>query len=366
MSPDRTKVTQGSGRRPVEVPASLDRAAAIAWRILVVAAAIAVTGLVFVELRVVVVPLLVAMFIAAALGPPAARLADRGWPPLAATWAVIVASAILLVALGWVVLPRLIADLGEIGTALAEAYDDIKEWLVEGPVGLAPDTIDNFEDQIFSNLQGGGVTGLFDRAASAIEIITGIVLTLIVAFFYIKDGRRFAGSLLDALPSDRRPRTRIAMDKGWEVLQRYLVGVVVVGVVDAAAIGIGLAIIGVPLVLPLMAITFFAAFFPIVGAIVAGLIATLIALASGGLSDALLVVGLTTLVQQLDSDLVAPLVYSRAIRLHPLVVILALASGAVLAGIIGALLAVPIVAIAHGVRTAWRETDGATPAAEAS
>jgi predicted PurR-regulated permease PerM len=135
---------------------------------------------------------------------------------------------------------------------------------------------------------------------------------------------------------------------------------------DAIIIGIGLLIIGVPHVLPVMVLTFLAAFFPLVGAIFAGAVATLLALASGGIADALLVVGLTVLVQQVDGDVIAPVVYSRAVSLHPLAVLIALTVGAISAGIIGAFLAVPTLAVAVAVVKAWQETGRSLSAEQAA
>lgn len=190
-----------------------------------------------------------------------------------------------------------------------------------------------------------------------LEGLAALMLTMVVSFFYVKDGKKFRRRVVAWFPSDLQEKASTAMTAGWKVLQRYLSAILIVGAVDATLIGIGLAIIGVPLVLPVVILTFIAALFPLVGAIFAGAIVTLLALATGGPGDALLVLALTVAVQQLDGDIVAPAVFSRAVDLHPLTILLSLAVGAVLAGALGAFLAVPTVAVGMAVRESWRNAD---------
>ncbi len=343
------------GLRDGTVPAWLQTTAAVAWRLLIVIAAVVALGAVFSRLQVIVVPLLVAMLIAAAFAPPVRWLAGRGLPPLLATWIMILVSVAVVAGAGWLLTPPLVAGFSDLGAAVGDAYADVKVWLVEGPLQLDQADVDDTEAQIVDRITRVVETDLPSRAGLLVEILTGFFLTLVIAFFYVKDANRFRDGFVRMFPKHDRRRALAAFARAWAVLRRYLLGVVVVGAADAVIIGIGLAIIGVPHVVPVMVITFLAAFFPLIGAIFAGGVAALLALASGGLTDALLVVGLTIVVQQLDGDLIAPMVYSRAVALHPLTVLIALTAGAVLAGIVGAFLAVPVLAVVMATTTAWRE-----------
>ena len=351
--PDPDDRSTAETLRDGDVPGWLRNAAAVSWRSLVVIALAAVVVFGLVHLRVIFIPLALALLIAAVLGPPARWLMGRGWPPTLATWALSLVVLTLLVGLGWLLVPQFASGLADIGPALGDAYEEVREWLVEGPLGIDPSTIEGIEETAADRARDLIETGVTTQAGLFLEILTAFVLTLVVAFFYIKDGEMFRGVILDRFPTEVRDRAARAMDQGMTVLRRYLLGTVVVGLVDATVIGIGLVLIGVPLVVPLMAFTFLAAFFPLVGAIVAGLLATLVALAAGGAGDALLVLLLTIVVQQIDGDVVAPLVYSRAVNLHPLAILLALTAGAAIAGILGAFLAVPLMAVVVAMRKAW-------------
>lgn len=344
--------------RDGQVPSWLRTAAAVGWRLLVVCAVVFVAAAVVSRFQVIVVPLIVALLIAAFLAPPVRWMERRGVHSLVATWIVILAGAALVAGLGWLIVPRLAAGFGDFGTALTEAYQDSRAWLIEGPLALDPADVQDTEDRIAHRFRQLAETGLTTRATLIVEVITAIFLTLVITFFYVKDGPAFRDKILGLVPEEDRRRARAALHEGWWVTQRYLLAVVVVGAVDAVIIGAGLAVIGVPHVLSLMALTFLAAFFPLVGAIFAGGVAAMLALGAGGVSDALLVIGLTVIVQQVDGDVVAPLVYSRAVDLHPLAVLLALTAGAVIGGIIGAFLAVPALAVTLAVARTWRAPAG--------
>jgi predicted PurR-regulated permease PerM len=186
------------------------------------------------------------------------------------------------------------------------------------------------------------------------ELITGLILSLFLTFFFVKDSERFTRWILDFAGRERAPHLREMGQRSATAVSGYLRGQAAVGAVDALFIGIGLAILGVPLVVPLAFLTFVAAFLPLVGAVVAGALAALVALVTKGVTTALIVVGITLLVQQLEGHLLAPLLLGRAVSLHPVVIILALAAGSILGGIIGAFLAVPIAAVVTAVGTYLR------------
>jgi predicted PurR-regulated permease PerM len=177
--------------------------------------------------------------------------------------------------------------------------------------------------------------------------VAGILLTLPLTFFFVKDGRRIATWLTDRMvPPAHRTLAFGVEEKAWQTLGGYLRGTALMGVIEGTIIGVTLVLIGAPLVLPLAVLTFFGAFFPLVGATLAGIVAGLVVLAANGLADALIVGAVVVAVQQLDGDVLAPFVLGRAVRLHPLVILLALTAGAVLGGAVGAFLAVPTTAVA--------------------
>ena len=338
------------------VPLWLRTAAALAWRLVVIAIALVALTTLVSRFQVIIVPLMIAVLIAAVFARPVRWLSGKGVPPLLATWLMILASAALVAAATWFLAPRLIDGFSDLGSAVEESYVDVKDWLVNGPLGLDSGDVEDTETQLVERARSFVQADLPSSARLVVDIVTGFFLTLVIAFFYVKDGPRIRNGLVRLFPKHDRRRAIRSFHRGLWVVERYLLGVVVVGAADAIIIGIGLAVIGVPHVVPIMALTFLAAFFPLVGAIFAGAIATLLALAAGGMSDALLVVGLTVLVQQVDGDVIAPVVYSRAVSLHPLAVLIALTAGAVTAGIVGALLAIPTLAVATAVVTTWRQT----------
>lgn len=339
--------------REGSVPSWLKTSASIGWRVLIVVGLIIVSATIINRLRVVFIPLILALLIAAALAPPARWLMHRGWPPLLATWTILLVVAGTLGTIGWLLAPRFADGFDQLTPTIGDAYDDIESWLIDGPLNLDQETVDEMENTVRNRAADIVETQFTSRVALVLEIATAFFLTLVVSFFYIKDGDRFRDLVLRRFPQDERGRVEATLAKGWWVLQRYLAGTIVVGAVDALAIGAGLAIIGVPLVVPIMVLTFFAAFFPLVGAIGAGAVATLLALATGGVGEALLVLGLTVVVQQVDGDVVAPIVYSRALDLHPLAILLAITAGGVIAGVLGALLAVPLLAATMAMRAVW-------------
>jgi predicted PurR-regulated permease PerM len=186
-------------------------------------------------------------------------------------------------------------------------------------------------------------------AITFFEIIAGFILALVVAFFFIKDSEKITGWIMARLSPEKRDLVGGAGERAWFTMGGYIRGTATIALVDAVFIGLGLLIIGVPLVLPLAVITFFGAFIPILGAVTAGALAALVALVTVGLREALLVVAVTTFVQQTESNLLEPIVMARAVKLHPVVILFALTAGAILGGILGAFLAVPIAAVISSV-----------------
>ncbi len=353
---EQARATTGTARPRPDVPTWLGRLASWSWRVLVVGAAVYVLAVALARLRVVVLPAIVSLFLASLFIPPARWLMRRGWPRVLATFAVLLAGLLVLVGIGALIVPAVASELGDLGGKLSTAVEDGKEWLVTGPLELDQAQVDRFEQRARDELgQLGGGGRWISGATLAIEVVAGIFLMIPLVFFFVKDGDAMVRWGLDLLPASHRHDAAEIGRRIWAVLGGYLRGVAVTGLVDGAVIGIGLALLGVPLVLPLVVLTFFGAFFPVVGATAAGAVAALVALVTNGPGTALAVVALTIAVQQIEGDVIAPLALGRTLKLHPIAILLALTAGGVLAGLVGAFLAVPLAAIAASVIGYLRE-----------
>lgn len=243
-----------------------------------------------------------------------------------------------------------------------EGFAELREYLVRGPLPIDEDDLTGVQDWVRDfaagpEIQQGAITG----ATFVVEAIAGFFLGLVLLFFLLRDGRTIWGFVSDQLPERYRGRADLTASRSAEVLGRYVRGTAVIALVDAVVIGVALAIIGVPLALPLAVAVFFGAFVPLVGATVAGALAALVALVSNGFVTALIAVAVVVAVNQLEGDILAPLVLGQALSLHPLAVLLALSAGTIAAGIVGALLAVPFAAVAWTAVKTFREPGGGEP-----
>lgn len=338
---------------PPRLPRWLDVCAAVSWRLLLIAAASLAAIWLLTRLYLAVLPILLGLLLATLLAPPARWLEARGMPRLLATIITVPGAVILSGFLIALLVPQITEETqalaGELDVGLQTILQGIAEF-----TGISMGQIEELIETAGQRLQDNAETitaGILTGAVLAVEVVVGLVLTLVLAFFFVRDGERLAGWMLDRASSDpeRRETLEAVGKRAWTTLSGFLRGQAIVAAADAVGIGIGLLILGVPLVVPLVVLTFIGGFFPIVGAFVAGLAAVLVALVSGGLVDALLVLAIVVAVQQLESNVLAPMVLGRVMRLHPVVVLVALTVGSVLAGVIGAFLAVPIAAVAAAV-----------------
>jgi putative heme transporter len=350
------------------VPIVLAGAAAWAWRILVVAAALVVVGFVVVQLYVVVVPVLLALFLAAALEPLAARLRAKGWPASLAAATVFVGSlAVLLALLAWIG-TSVATQFDDLGDRLQEAVDDAKEWAQDEPLSLTRERVDKIEADIRATARNAG-GGLAEKAASRAQAVGeglgGLILLLFTLFFLLKDGHRMADWLKERVPQEQRDDAVALTSRAGGIMRQYLTATALTGLIDGVLIGIALFLLDVPLVVPLAVLTFLGGFIPIVGATIAGLIAAAVALVSNGAGTALLVVAATIAVQQIEGNLLQPLILERAVRLHPLVTVWAVGAGIVVGGLLGAFLSVPLIAIGVAVASHYYRKGEPPPAEDA-
>jgi putative heme transporter len=331
-----------------DVPRTLRSAVAYGIAALVLAAA----AYVLIRVLALVTPLVLAVaatLLLAALLMPLVDVLGRARVPrgVGAFIAVLVLIGIvsLIAALFAMSLSREVDDLR---AGLGSGMGRLRDWLVDGPLGLGPEQLARISAQAGDQLRAIGVRSL-RGATTVLEVIAMAALSLVLLFFVLKDGPAMARWLIQGLPGHYRDRVRAASDSGWRTLQGFVRGTAVVAAVDATGIGIGLVILRVPLALPLTLVTFIASFVPLVGATVAGALAVIVALATKGPVTAMLVLAVVLLVQNLEGNLLEPLIMARAVRLHPAVILLAVAAGALVGGVGGALLATPLTAMTYQV-----------------
>jgi putative heme transporter len=322
----------------------------VGWAVVGIAGAVVVVGLVVGRLSLVFVPVVLALFPASLLTPLANRLKRHMPDALAASLALVVALATISLVIGAMV-PLVAAELPELVDSAGQGAAEVARILDDGPIGLdlggAAGLVDRARDQLgdLGDLAGPAL----DAATAAFELVVATVLLLVVLFFYLEDGHRIGRGLLAIAPIRLRPRLRRAGEQAWLTLGAFFRGQLLIALVDAVVIGTGLALLRVPLALPLAVLVFFGGLFPIVGAVAAGALAVLVALAHGGLVLGLVVLTLIVAVQQVEGNVLEPLIQSHLVDLHPLVVVLAVAAGAITFGVLGAFLAVPVVAVARQV-----------------
>ena len=328
------------------------------WQLLGVVVAVVVITIAVSRLRIVVLPVILALFAGSLLTGPTTWLRERGVPPALAALAVMLGAALTLAGVGTLVAPAVVDELDNVGTSVQEGIGDVVDWLAGGPLGITDQEIDRAVDQAVAGVRdsaGSIGRGALTGAIVLAEVVTGLLLAAVLLFFFLRDGDQIWRWLVGQLPASRRALVDDAGHRSSAVLSGYMRGIAVIATVDALLIGLALLIIGVPLVLPLMVLTFFGAFLPVVGAVLAGLLAVLVALVTeGALAAGLLLVAIVV-IQQLEGDLLYPLVVGRVLELHPVAILLALPAGAVLAGVAGAFLAVPAAAVAWTVVTTVRD-----------
>jgi putative heme transporter len=348
------EVRAGSRGGPLE---RLLVAGRVGWAVIGVAGAVVVVGFVIGRLSLVVVPVVLALFPATLLVPLTNRLKRRLPDALAASITLVAGFVAIGLVVGLMV-PLVAAELPGLADTASEGVAEVARFLDEGPFGLdlggVAGLIDGAREQLgdLGELAGPAL----DAATAALEIVVATVLLLVVLFFYLKDGGRIGRGMLAVVPPNQRPRLQRAGEQAWQTLGAFFRGQLLIALVDAVAIGIGLALLRVPLALPLAVLVFFGGLFPIVGAITAGALAVLVALAHGGLVLGLVVLALIVAVQQLEGNVLEPLILSHVVKLPALVVILVVTAGAITFGVLGAFLAVPVTAVAGHVARGWRDT----------
>lgn len=353
--PDRTDRLERAVRRVAVASAQL---------LLIVAGAV-VLGYLLGKLWVVLLPVVLALLFSTVLWPPTRVLRRHGWPPALAAATVLLLCLALVVGVVLVIAPQVAHQVDELANGFSGGLQQVQDYLAGPPLNLGDDQIGGAVDSLIDTVQSNAQNIASYALATATTIgnvLLNLLLALVLTFFFLKDGPRWTPWLAAQTGPRAAPHVAALSQRAWTTLSEFIRQQALVGFVDAFFIGLGLLVLGVPLVLPLAVLTFVGAFVPILGAFVAGAFAVLIALVSNGPSTALWVLLVVLLVQQLEGNVLQPIIQGRGLDLHAAVVILAVTAGSSLAGIIGAFLAVPVAAlVAVAYRYARDQLDGRSP-----
>jgi predicted PurR-regulated permease PerM len=323
------------------------KAAAWSWRLLVIMAAVVTLLWVVKQLEIIVVPVALATILAALLMPAVDFLHRRGAPRGGAVALMLLGGFAVVGGIMTFVVSQFIEGAPALVEQVTHSIDGVGNWLTDGPLRVSDQQIDQLQKAAVDALRNNQerlTSGALSTATTVTEIVTGALLVLFTLIFLLHGGRNIFAFVTQVFPDHVRDRVRDAGKAGFRSLIGYVRATFLVALVDAVGIGTGLAIMGVPLALPLASLVFLGAFIPLVGAVITGFLAVIVALIAKGWIYALITLGLIIAVQQLEGHVLQPLVMGRAVSIHPLAIVLAIAAGGVMAGIIGALLAVPVMA----------------------
>jgi len=339
------------------VPPALKVAAAYSWRILVIVGVIAVLVFVIMQFRDIVVPFFVAVLLAALLVPFMNFLVRKGWPRWLAIVVAMVGTLAVIAGLIVLVVLQVRAGYPDLQAQSVEAYDNLKAWLLASPLQLTEADISAYLGQAWEAIQRDSsalVSGLMSVGTTAGHVLAGFLLTLFATLFFLIDGKGVWRWIVGLFPRRSRPAVDGAGQAGWITLTTFVKVQIFVAAVDAIGIGAGAWILGLffggfPLVIPIAVAVFLGSFIPVVGALISGALAVFVALVYLGPIPAVMMLGIVLLVQQVEGHILQPLVMGTAVKVHPLAVVFAVAAGGFIAGIPGALFAVPVIAVLNVV-----------------
>src|SRR3954471_19441638 len=360
-----TRAPAPGPERTQRLHAATRRVAIASAELVLITLALIILGYVLGKLWVVLLPVVLGLLFTTVMWPATRFLRRHSWPPALA------AATVLLVFLGAiggilaVIVPQVIGQVEDVANGVTSGLQQVQDYVAGPPFNLDDDQIGNAVDSVINTVQNNAqnIANYAVSTATTIgNLLINLVLALVLPFFFLKDGPKWVPWLAAQAGPRAAPHVAALSLKTWSTLSEFIRQQALVGFVDAFSIGLGLLVLGVPLVLPLAVLTFFGAFIPIIGAFVAGAFAVLIALVSNGVTTALIVLAIVVAVQQLEGNVLQPIIQGGGLSLHAAVVILAVTAGSSLAGIIGAFLSVPVAAlIAVVYRYVRDELDGRTP-----
>jgi putative heme transporter len=302
----------------------------------------------------VVLPVIIAVLLTTLLAPAFGWLRARGWRPALAAGLPTLMAVLVFFGLWALIIPGVLSQSDDLITNLQDGAGQAVGVLE--PLGVGRADVDKAIDEGLKSVQGSAVANeILTGAVLLTKWAAAVVLIVVLTFFFLKDGAQIWEWVIELFHEDRQPMLREVGARSWAALSAYVQGVFLVATIDAVLIGAALIIVGVPVAMPLIVLTFIAAFFPVVGAVVAGAAAVLVALVANGLGAAIAILVVIVAVQQLEGNVFYPIVVGRKLSLHPVGILLALTAGGVLAGVVGAFLAVPIAAVTAAVLQYTRE-----------
>jgi predicted PurR-regulated permease PerM len=344
------------------VPVGLRAAAAWTWRMVAVAGGIYLLLLLLAQFKVLVVPVLVALLVAAFLRP-LEQLGERrlGLRPALASLLTMLFVLLVIAGLVGLVGQQVTTGFPSLQQQSTQGLNDLRDQLASSPMHITTDQINTLIDRAQASVSANSsrlVSGALGVASTAADVASGLFIALFSTFFFLSTGGRIWAWVVTLFPRSARPRVEGAAVHAWATLTAYVRATVIVAAVDAIGIGAAAAILRVPLAVPIAVLVFLGAFIPIVGAFLTGVVAVLVAFVSHGPVVALIMLGAVILVQQIEAHVLQPFLLGRAVEVHPLAVILGIGAGVLVAGIVGALFAVPLVAVGHVVSVYLRDGDG--------
>ncbi|MEU2226330.1 AI-2E family transporter [Streptomyces sp. NPDC018347] len=344
-----------SGRRPdpaEAVPWGVRVAAEAGWRLLVLAGTVWVLMRVISAIQLVVFAFVIALLVTALLQPTVARLTRRGVPRGPATALTAISGFVVIGLMGWFVTWQVVENIDTLSTQIQSGIDDLRNWLLKSPFHVTDKQINqiakNLREAIGANADQITSAGL-EGVQVIVEALTGILLVFFSTLFLLYDGRRIWQWFLKLVPAAAREGVAGAGPRAWRTLTAYVRGTVLVALIDAIFIGIGIYFLDVPMAVPLAVFIFLFSFIPLVGAVASGALAVIVALVTQGVFTALMTLVVVLAVQQIEGHVLQPFILGRAVRVHPLAVVLTVAAGGMVAGIGGAVVAVPLVAVTNTV-----------------
>jgi len=334
------------------VPWSMRVAAEIGWRLLVLAGTVWVLMRVIGAVRLVVLAFVAALLITALLQPFVARLKRAGVPRGLATATVFIGGFVVMGLVGWFVVWQVMDNVDNLSDSLQDGIDQGKHWLLNSPFHVTDDQINQVANNL-SNALSHNTKQLTDAGLQGVtvivEFLTGALLAMFSTLFLLYDGANIWTWVLRLFPEQARAALAGAGPRAWRTLTLYVRGTVIVAMIDAIFIGVGLFFLQVPMAVPLAVVIFLCSFVPLVGAVTSGAVAVVVALVTQGPFTALMVLAVVLVVQQIEGHVLQPFILGRAVRVHPLAVVLSVAAGSMVAGIGGAISAVPLVAVGNTV-----------------
>lgn len=339
------------------VPWGVRVAAEAGWRLLVLAGTLWVLMRVISAVQLVVLAFVAALLITALLQPTVARLRRLGVPRGPATALTALFGFVVMGLIGWFVTWQVMENIDNLTSQIQDGIDELRNWLLNSPFHVTDKQINeiakNLREAVGANSEQITSVGL-EGVTVVVEALTGILLAVFSTLFLLYDGRRIWEWSLKLVPAVARPGVAGAGPAAWRTLTAYVRGTVIVALIDAIFIGLGIYFLDVPMAVPLAVFIFLFAFIPLVGAVVSGALAVVVALVTQGVFTAVMTLVVVLAVQQIEGHILQPFILGRAVRVHPLAVVLAVATGGMVAGIGGAVVAVPLVAVTNTVATYLR------------